>query len=91
KNIQLGIRGDSETQITSGVSANESVITSGGYGLPDKTKIKIEAAPAKEEDAADKSNEKSPDKSSERSTDKPPDKAPKKSNDKTKPSGAEKE
>jgi RND family efflux transporter MFP subunit len=90
KNVQLGIRGDSETQITSGVSPNDSVITSGGYGLPDKTKIKIEAAPAKEEDA-DKPDEKSPGKSSEKSADKSPDKSPQKSNDKTKPSGAEKE
>jgi len=80
--VQLGIRGDSETQITSGVSAKDSVITSGGYGLPDKSKIRIEVAPAKEADA-DKSDEKSPEKSS--------DKSPQQSNDKTKPSGSEKE
>jgi HlyD family secretion protein len=86
KNVQLGIRGDAETQITSGVSANDSVITSGGYGLPDKTKIKIEAAPAKEEDAG-KSDEKSADKAPNIS----PNKSPNKSNDKTKPSGSEKE
>ena len=86
KNVQLGIRGDSETQIISGVSANESVITSGGYGLPDKTKIKIAAGSGKE-DAADKSDEKSSGKSSEKSADK----SPQKSNDKSKPSGTEKE
>jgi multidrug efflux pump subunit AcrA (membrane-fusion protein) len=65
KNVQLGIRGDPGTQIISGVSANDSVITSGGYGLPDKTKIKIEAAPAKE-DSADKPDDKSSGKSSDK-------------------------
>jgi HlyD family secretion protein len=65
KNVQLGIHGVTDTQITSGVTAGDSVITSGGYGLPDKTKIKIEA-PAKEDapvKADDKSDEKSGDKS----------------------------
>jgi HlyD family secretion protein len=66
KNVQLGIRGVADTQIISGVAAGDSVITSGGYGLPDKTKIKIEAAPAKEEDSG---------KSDQRSADKPADKA----------------
>jgi multidrug efflux pump subunit AcrA (membrane-fusion protein) len=65
KNVQLGIRGDPGTQIISGVSANDSVITSGGYGLPDKTKIKIEAAPAKE-DSADKPDDKSSGKSNDK-------------------------
>lgn len=88
--VQLGIRGDSETQITSGVSAKDSVITSGGYGLPDKSKIRIEVAPAKEADA-DKSDEKSSEKSSGKSTEKSSDKSPQQSNDKTKPSGSEKE
>jgi len=58
KNVQLGIQGSTETQITSGVGAGDSVITSGSYGLPDKTKIKIEAAPASDE-APSKSGDKS--------------------------------
>ena len=51
KIVQLGIRGVADTQITSGVAAGDSIITSGGFGLPDKTKIKIEAAPAKQPDS----------------------------------------
>jgi RND family efflux transporter MFP subunit len=58
KTIQLGLQGATETQITSGVAAGDSIIVSGGYGLPDKTKIKIEAAPAAND--AGKSDEKSP-------------------------------
>lgn len=58
KTVQLGLQGATEMQITSGISAGDSIIISGGYGLPDKTKIKIEAAPAA--DDAAKSGEKSP-------------------------------
>jgi HlyD family secretion protein len=93
KTVQLGIRGVTETQITGGVNAGESVITSGGYGLPDKTKIKIEA-PEKNEDA-DKSGDKAGDKSDQKTTDsldkKSADKSGKKPSGKSKPSGSEKE
>ena len=92
KIIQLGIRGISETQITSGVNAGESVITSGGYGLPDKTKIKIET-PEKNEDAV-KSGDKAGDKSDQKpdsSDKKTPDTSGKKPADESKPSGTEKE
>ena len=68
KTVQLGIRGTTDTQISSGVNAGESVITSGGYGLPDKTKIKIEA-PAKDEESG-KADEKSDEKSGEKPADK---------------------
>jgi HlyD family secretion protein len=58
--VQLGLRGAVETQIIKGVSAGDSVIVSGAYGLPDKTKIKIEApAQSTEEDNSDKTGEKS--------------------------------
>src|SRR6266481_7335726 len=77
KNVQLGIRGTAETQIVSGVNAGESVITSGGYGLPDKTKIKIETQA--KDDQADKGGDKANDKSSKKNT------------DKSKSSGSEKE
>lgn len=72
KNVQFGIQGPSDTQIVSGVTAGESIITSGGYGLPDKTKIKIEA-PAKEEDSA-KPGDKSEDKPANKSKPSGPDK-----------------
>jgi hypothetical protein len=54
-----------ETQIISGVGAGDSVITSGSYGLPDKTKIKIEAPPASDQGTS-KSGEKSPPSGSEK-------------------------
>src|ERR1700722_12824606 len=89
KNVQLGIRGIDETQITSGVNAGESVITSGGYGLPDKTKIKIEA-PEKDQDA-DKAGDKSDRNTADSSDGKPADKSGQKNTGKPKSSGAEKE
>ena len=93
KTVQLGIRGVTETQITSGIDTGESVITSGGYGLPDKTKIKIEA-PEKNEDA-DKSGDQAGDKSDQKTADssdkKKPDNSGKKNTDKSRSSGSEKE
>jgi RND family efflux transporter MFP subunit len=93
KTVQLGIRGVTETQITSGLNAGETVVTSGGYGLPDKTKIKIEA-PEKGEDS-DKSGDQAGGKADQKTTDsldkQSPDNSGKKSADKAKPSGAEKE
>ena len=51
--VQLGLRGQAETQITKGVSAGDSVVVTGAYSIPDKTKIKIEA-PAPTESTEDK-------------------------------------
>jgi HlyD family secretion protein len=45
KTVSLGIRHAELVQITDGVKAGDSVITSGGYALPDKTQIKIETNP----------------------------------------------
>jgi HlyD family secretion protein len=50
KTVQLGVRNAEFTQILSGVSAGDPVISSGGYALPDNTQIKIEA-PSKDEKA----------------------------------------
>jgi multidrug efflux pump subunit AcrA (membrane-fusion protein) len=70
KKVQLGIRNVESAQVISGLNEGEPVITSGGYAVPDGTKIKIEkpdekesAAKGKEEDkkdAADPDDEKSP-------------------------------
>jgi HlyD family secretion protein len=63
KMVKVGIRNGDDTQIVSGLEASEKVITAGGYGLPDKTQIKLqEAAPAKEagDDKAGASDEKKP-------------------------------
>jgi HlyD family secretion protein len=48
KTVQAGVRNAEFTQVVSGVIAGDQVISSGGYALPDKTQIKIEA-PAKDE------------------------------------------
>src|SRR5271165_6768189 len=44
--VEAGIRQGDRVQITKGLAGGEKVITSGAYGLPDNTKVKIaEAAP----------------------------------------------
>lgn len=54
KTVQTGIHGADQIQITSGIISGDPVITSGGYALPDKTKIKVEsAAPSGKEPADD--------------------------------------
>jgi HlyD family secretion protein len=42
--VKVGIRNGDDVQILDGVTASDKVVASGAYGLPDKTKIKIEAA-----------------------------------------------
>ena len=44
--VTIGIRNKELAEIASGIKENDSVITAGGYALPDGTQIKIEAAPA---------------------------------------------
>ena len=46
--VQTAIRTSEFVQVTSGLKEGELVITSGGYALPDKTQIKIEAAAQKD-------------------------------------------
>jgi len=46
KAVRLGIRNGNDVQVLDGVSESDKVISSGAYALPDKTKIKIEAAEA---------------------------------------------
>jgi HlyD family secretion protein len=43
--VKVGIANKEFEQILSGVKEGDSVITSGGYALPDKTKITVEKAP----------------------------------------------
>jgi hypothetical protein len=38
------VKQDDEIQIVDGVKAGDKVILSGAYGLPDKTKVRVEAA-----------------------------------------------
>lgn len=53
KIVQTGIRTPQLVQIASGVNSGDSIITSGGYALPDNTPIRIET-PASSEKAAAK-------------------------------------
>lgn len=54
KTVQVGVRNSELTQIVSGVKAGDPVITSGGYALPDKTQIKVEAPGAGEKEGGEK-------------------------------------
>jgi RND family efflux transporter MFP subunit len=44
KGVKLGIRNGDDVQVVEGVNEGDKVVSSGAYGLPDKTRIKIEAA-----------------------------------------------
>jgi len=57
--VQVGIRTKELAEIQSGLKEGDSVITVGGYALPDGTKIKIEAASPAESGAAKDSADKS--------------------------------
>jgi HlyD family secretion protein len=46
KPVKLGVRQGDRVQIAEGVTATDKVVTTGAYGLPDNTRLKIEAAPA---------------------------------------------
>ena len=48
--VKLGIRNGDDVQVVDGVKEGDKVVSTGGYGLPDKTKIKIEAAEASGEE-----------------------------------------
>jgi len=42
--VKVGIRNGDDVQIVEGLKEGERVISNGSYGLPDKTKIKVESA-----------------------------------------------
>ena len=46
QSVKVGIRNGDDVQIVEGVKEGDKVVSTGAYGLPDKTKIKIEAAEA---------------------------------------------
>jgi len=54
KTVKTGIRQGDHVQILDGLAEGERVITSGAYGLPDNTKIRIEAAPEPDKPESDK-------------------------------------
>ena len=46
--VRVGIRQDENVQILDGLKEGQSVVASGAYGLPDNTKVSVEAAKEKE-------------------------------------------
>ena len=53
KAVKLGIRNGDDVQILEGVTASDKVVATGAYGLPDKTKLKIEFAEAPAEGSSE--------------------------------------
>jgi len=64
KTVQIGVRDAEFSQVLSGVTVGDPVISSGGYALPDNTQIKIEAPAAEEKEARDKAGDEEKDKKS---------------------------
>lgn len=58
RKVNVGVRQGPRVQIVSGVQEGEQVVTSGGLGLEDKAKVKIQAAPAEEASDEDEDSEK---------------------------------
>jgi len=55
KKVQVGIRTKEQAQVVGGINEGDPVITSGGYAVPDGTKIKIEKPGAEDnKESADK-------------------------------------
>lgn len=52
RTVEIGIATKEDTQILSGLLPDDNVITGGGYGLDDGTKVKVGPAEKKEEGAA---------------------------------------
>jgi multidrug efflux pump subunit AcrA (membrane-fusion protein) len=52
KLVKLGVRNGDRVQIVSGLGPGEKVIGSGGYGLPDKTQIKLQETPPSKDPAS---------------------------------------
>lgn len=42
RDVKIGIQSDQNVQIVSGLKPGEQVVSQGAYGLPDKTKVKVE-------------------------------------------------
>ena len=53
RDVQTGIQSQEGVQIVAGLKPGEQVVTQGAYGLPDKTKVKIEKPSAAENEKGD--------------------------------------
>jgi len=56
RDVKTGVRGPQEVQVVSGLKEGEVVVSEGAFGLPDKTKVKVEK-PSASGDAADAGKE----------------------------------
>lgn len=54
KTVEAGVRSSDQVQILKGIKIGDSIITSGGYALPDGTKIKMEAPEKTQSDTSEK-------------------------------------
>jgi multidrug efflux pump subunit AcrA (membrane-fusion protein) len=65
REVKTGIQTAEEVQIVSGLQAGEQVVSQGAYGLPDKTKVKVEkdeaASPSKDSPAKNPAKDKDED------------------------------
>jgi multidrug efflux pump subunit AcrA (membrane-fusion protein) len=46
RDVKTGVRQDNQVQIVSGLKAGERVVTAGAYGLPDNTRVQLQASPS---------------------------------------------
>jgi HlyD family secretion protein len=46
RDVKTGVRQENQIQIVSGLKAGERVVTAGAYGLPDNTRVQLQAPPA---------------------------------------------
>jgi HlyD family secretion protein len=53
REVEPGIQTSDSVQLVSGVKSGEQVVTVGAYGLPDNTKVKVEAPPAPGKEGGD--------------------------------------
>jgi HlyD family secretion protein len=53
KPVKVGVHQDDDVQILEGVQAGDRVVTSGAYGLPDNTQIKVEEQKKEEKEPKD--------------------------------------
>ncbi|HKW24537.1 MAG TPA: efflux RND transporter periplasmic adaptor subunit [Terriglobales bacterium] len=46
RDVKTGVRQENQIQIVSGLKAGERVVTAGAYGLPDNTRVQLQAPPS---------------------------------------------
>ena len=66
KTVHVGIRNAESVEIASGIKEGDPVISSGGYAVPDGTKIKVEKPEASDKQAAADDKDKKDDKEDEK-------------------------